>query len=81
MRRRSIVEFEQLLAKQIADERAVLAKLEADVITSRTRIATLESVAEIRKQMGNYALSDDGKAIIRSAKGNGEVGDEVAETK
>jgi hypothetical protein len=45
MKRRSIVEFEKNLLKQIADEKAALVGLEGDVMARRVRIDTLEAVA------------------------------------
>lgn len=47
------MEFEKSLAKQIVDERLVLAKLEAAAVTVRVRIATLESVQTNLKANGD----------------------------
>lgn len=45
MKRRSIVEFEKNLLRQIVEERAALVGLEGDVAARRVRIDTLEAVA------------------------------------
>jgi hypothetical protein len=52
MRRRSIVDFEVNLAKQIETEKAALASLEADVVARRVKIETLEGVQTTLKANG-----------------------------
>ena len=55
MRRRSIVDFEVNLAKQIETEKAALASLEADVVARRVKIETLEGVQTNLKANGAEA--------------------------